>query len=81
MRVQVKLFAVLKEGLGKEVVEFEMPEGATCAHVISLLGTQFTKFKPLFERSLVAINGEYAERATLLSPGDELAVLTPVSGG
>jgi molybdopterin converting factor small subunit len=35
----------------------------------------------LAPRSLVAVNAEYADDATRLTAGDEVALIPPVSGG
>jgi molybdopterin converting factor small subunit len=37
--------------------------------------------KGLIERSAFAVNDEFEEDATRLSPGAEIALLPPVSGG
>ena len=81
IQVRVKLFTVLREGLGKDSLDLELPEGTTCAEVISRLGKESANLLPILKRSFLAINGLYADSNAFLSTGDELAVLPPVSGG
>jgi molybdopterin synthase catalytic subunit len=74
MRVSVRLFAGLRERAGAARVEVELPEQATVADLLSAM--------ELTPRSCVAaINLEYAGPATRIAPGDEIALVPPVSGG
>lgn len=73
---------MLRERAGSERIEVELAEGATVADAIAVIGSR-QPFEGLFERLPVrmAVNREYAEDATRLAPGDELALIPPVSGG
>ena len=76
MRVAVRLFAGLRELAGTRVVELDLPAGAVAADVWPALD--------LGEEPaglLVAINKSYAERGAVLTDGDEVALIPPVSGG
>jgi MoaE-MoaD fusion protein len=81
MTVRVRLFAILRERLGSDSVEVELPPGATVADALAELGRG--ELGELLERMPVrmAVNREYADPATPLSPDDELALVPPVSGG
>ena len=81
IRIKVKVFALLKEKMGREELMLELLEGVSCQDVFSLLAGSFTDLGPLLEKSLVAVNGWYADRNKSLLAGDELAILPPVSGG
>jgi MoaE-MoaD fusion protein len=76
MQVSVRLFAGLRERAGAEVVEVELPEDGRVADVLQQLRT-VTEGVPV----VMAVNQEYAAEDTLLAPGDELALIPPVSGG
>jgi molybdopterin synthase catalytic subunit len=76
MMVSVRLFAGLRERAGAEVVELELPEGGRVADVLKRLG-EVTDGVPV----VMAVNQEYAVEDTMLEPGDELALIPPVSGG
>jgi MoaE-MoaD fusion protein len=76
MRVQVRLFAVLRERAGAESVELELEDGATVADAISALAPVAGDMP-----FRVALNREYADVSAPIAPGDELAAIPPVSGG
>ena len=74
MLVSVRLFAGLRERAGSAHVDVELPDGATVADLLAAL--------ELAPRSCVAaINREYADAGTPIGPGDEVALVPPVSGG
>jgi len=80
--VQVRLFAVLRELAGSESIEVEVAEGATVADVLRELSER-PPLAELLDRLPVrmAVNRSYADPETLLSAGDELALIPPISGG
>jgi molybdopterin synthase catalytic subunit len=76
MRIGVRLFAGLRELAGARAREIELPAGATAADVWPAL--ELGDEPPGL---LLAVNKSYAPRDTLLSEGDEVALIPPVSGG
>jgi len=82
MRVQVRLFAMLRESAGREMIDLQLPAGATAADAIEELSRQ-PVLGGLLERMPVrlAVNREIATAATPLEASDELALIPPVSGG
>jgi molybdopterin converting factor subunit 1 len=76
MVVRVRLFAMLRERAGRGEVELELPDGARVGDALSALA-ELADGLPL----VMAVNREYADRDALLEPGDELALIPPVSGG
>jgi len=81
MEVRVKLFTVLKEKAAREEILLAMSKGSSCREVLLRLKSLFGFSDSILERSLVAINGVYADRSTVLTGGEEIAILPPVSGG
>jgi MoaE-MoaD fusion protein len=75
MKVKVRLFAVLRERAGSDTVELELADGATVRDAISAM--------PVAEGVpvVMAVNREVAAGDVVLEPGDELALIPPVSGG
>ena len=76
MNVRVRLFAALRERAGSAGVDVELPDGSVVGDVWSALGLGDEPAGLLF-----AINRTYAQRTAELNPGDEVAVIPPVSGG
>ena len=76
MQVTVRLFAGLRERAGADHVQLELPEGArVCDALDEMAG--LTGGVPV----VMAVNREYADGEQPLAPGDELALIPPVSGG
>jgi len=74
MVVSVRLFAGLRERAGSAHVDVELPDGSTVGDLLAAM--------ELAPRSCVAaINREYADASTRIGPGDEVALVPPVSGG
>ena len=77
--VRLLLFAAARETAGTRQVELN---AATVGEVLELARAHFgPEFSAVLDRSRVWVNGEPAPPETVLSEGDEVAVLPPVSGG
>jgi molybdopterin synthase catalytic subunit/molybdopterin converting factor small subunit len=76
MTVEVKLFAMLRERAGSDTMAVELDEGAT---VGDLLGELSGLIGAMPVRA--AVNREYSPSGRALEPGDEVALIPPVSGG
>jgi MoaE-MoaD fusion protein len=76
VEVTVRLFAMLRERAGTPEVTLELPEGARVSDALDSLQGLATGI-PL----VMAVNREYADAERVLDPGDELALIPPVSGG
>src|SRR4051794_39680330 len=76
MEVTVLLFAMLRERAGARELTIELPEGARVRDALDSLGPLAADL-PL----VMAVNREYAPEDHVLDPGDELALIPPVSGG
>jgi len=83
MTIHVRLFAAIREALGREGVEMELADGATPEHV-------WRELLRLDERGTLgarrvnlaaAVNRRYTRFDTPLSDGDEVVFIPPVSGG
>jgi molybdopterin converting factor subunit 1 len=81
MRIQIRVFAALRELLPSSQFELDVPAGANCGAVCSRLTSDFSSAKAVLDHCMLAVNGQYATRELALSEGDELALLPPVSGG
>ena len=79
MTARVRLFAALRELAGSSEVEVE------AADVSGMLAELSDRFGPEFARvaaaGSVVVAGENARGERRLVPGEEVAILPPVSGG
>jgi molybdopterin converting factor subunit 1 len=81
MRVHLRLFASLREAVGREVLELDLPEGATAEEAWQRLAQEHPKVAPWRRTLAAAVNRAYTRFDTRLADGDELVFLPPVSGG
>jgi molybdopterin converting factor subunit 1 len=81
MRVNVRLFARLRDIAGAAELTRQVPPGATIGTVWRELAKEFPDLAP-YERSISsAVNLDYARMDRAVADGDEIAFLPPVSGG
>ena len=81
MRVRIRLFAVQRELAGTREVALDLPEGGTVADAWEALVALHPALAPGRDSVRFARNGKYADAATGLTDGDEVAMIPPVSGG
>ena len=81
MRINVKLFAVLREQVGAGQIDLELDDGATVDAAVEQLGQRLPSIRALLPRVAFAVNRAYVKPDEKLSDGDELALIPPVSGG
>jgi molybdopterin synthase sulfur carrier subunit len=85
VKVTVRFFASMKEQLGRDAEEIEVPVGvgtvaALRAHLMKRGGDWQAAFS---EKKLVraAVNQEMAQPGAAIKAGDEVAFFPPVTGG
>lgn len=81
MKVTVLFFSVLREIAGTDRMEREIVTGASLGELVADLEAHFPGLGAWDGRLLLAVNGEYADRSTLIAAGDEVALMPPVQGG
>jgi molybdopterin synthase catalytic subunit len=81
MRARILFFGMLREITGASSEEAEFPAGADLAGVFRTYAARFPRFQELAGSIVVARNQEFADPATPIADGDEIAFLPPVSGG
>jgi molybdopterin converting factor subunit 1 len=81
MKVAVKLFAAARDLAQQPEVVLDVAPGADVSELRMAMASAWPQLAPLASRSVIAVNSEYASDATLISEGDELALIPPVSGG
>ena len=81
MQVHVLFFGLLKDLAGKTADEVELDEGASVHDVLRYYRAKIPAFEKCVSSLALAVNQRYAGPDTKLNPGDEVALLPPVSGG
>jgi len=79
--IKVLLFGAAADRAGTRETELPVDEGVTLAEIWPQLTEMHPGLAPMRDTLAFAINGEYARWDAGVSPGDEVAVLPPVSGG
>jgi molybdopterin converting factor subunit 1 len=81
MRVRVRFFAALREAVGRENLDLELPPGSTPEDVWTRLATEHPSLAPHRRSLAAAVNRRYAPFTAPLTEGDEIVFIPPVSGG
>ena len=85
MKLRVLYFASLREKVGKDAEEVELPAGvATVAGLRSHLQRRGGSYEKAFaEKALVraAVNQDMVQATAAIKAGDEVAFFPPVTGG
>jgi molybdopterin converting factor subunit 1 len=77
----VLLFARIRELVGSDRIQVPLPNHAIVGELRELITRLRPELAELVARSAVAVNGDYADDARPITPGDEIALIPPVSGG
>lgn len=79
--LEVRLFALIREKVGREMIALDVPAGTTVKGLAALLRVAEPAVAPYLEASRVAVNLAFAPRGQVLVPGDAVALIPPVGGG
>ena len=81
MRVNIRLFARLRDIAGAGEMERQVPDGGTVRTVWETLTREFPDLQEYEVSISTAVNAEYSRMEAPVADGDEVAFLPPVSGG
>ena len=81
VKVTVKLFAAYQEAYKVPELVLEFPPNTTVAAVRDRLISDRPKLAQWRDLTRFGINLQFVEPGTLLSDGDEVVLIPPVSGG
>jgi molybdopterin synthase sulfur carrier subunit len=81
IRVNVRLFARLKDIVGTGELARQTPAPATARTVWETMVNEFAELRDYEASISVAVNEEYSRMDVAVADGDEVAFLPPVSGG
>jgi len=81
--VTVRLFALARDRAGRPVMalDFDGPTPVTVADVRRALADACPALAPIVPSLMFAVDQTYADDATAVEPGSEVAAIPPVSGG
>ena len=63
------------------MLRLELPPGATVGDLYERLASSTPELGAALASALALVEGEHVERGRRLTPGQEVALLTPVAGG
>jgi molybdopterin converting factor subunit 1 len=81
MRVSLRLFAGLKDVVGRREMDMDVAEGSTVEDLKERLAVEYPGIRPLLRTLVFAIDDEYVSFEEKLRDGAEVALIPPVSGG
>lgn len=79
--VKVKLFAGVAEAIGRRELAISLEAGATVETAFAAIAAAHPNVAKMRDTLRFAVNREFAEASSILTDGDELALIPPVSGG
>ena len=81
MNIRVLLFAQCSDIVGSRNAVVDMEDGSTVQDLMNHFIMQYPKLKGLDRSMMLSVNQEYVDRGQVLRDNDEVAMITPVSGG
>ena len=81
MRIKVQFFSQLKEiaGSGEKVID--LAEGSTVNDLLAQLYLRSPELEKWDRNLLIGAGVEFVERAHVIQPNDQIAIMPPVQGG
>ena len=81
MKINIKLFAMIREIVGESGIVIEVSENSTINEMMELFYNAYPSARAYHEYMRVAVNREYVPFSHRLHDNDEVAFIPPVSGG
>ena len=81
MKITVLLFAQCRQAAGRDALELDIPEGGGTGALWPAIAGACPALLPFRATARVAVNHSFATGDAPLRPGDEVALIPPVSGG
>lgn len=81
--ISIKLFAVLKKIAGKSSIELDVEGKISFKEFVDAISKSSSEVAELVSQKkvMVSVNQEIADENTVISSGDEIAILPPFAGG
>ena len=81
MKINILLFANLKEIAQQSSLQLDVPETAIVSDIIDIVKKEIPDIAPHFKSIMIAVNMIYVENNFKLNNNDEVALIPPASGG
>lgn len=81
MSATIHVFSVLAERIGRREIEVDTTMPIPAGDLLDILAGQYDAVKDLRRVVRLAVNHAYADEDRMVNEGDELALITPTSGG
>ena len=81
MAVTIRLFAILREAVGKDGFDIRIDEPVPVERLFEQIVAEHPELERYKSMITFAVNGDYATGQDLVKDGDEVALIPPISGG
>ena len=81
MEIRIRLGSGIAGLAPAPMLSLDLPDGATVEDLYERLAVNHPDLAPALRSALAVVHGAHVERDRSLSNGDEVALLSPVSGG
>ena len=79
-KYRIRMFGICEEITGKQEIELSIEGGLSSDELLSSLRQEYPDLGKINSLAL-AVNQQYVQASIYLNPGDEIALIPPVSGG
>lgn len=80
-KLKIHLFSVLREKVGQDELHVALPPASRGSDLLDHLSRHIPHIAPYRDVIRLAVNESYVRSDVMLEDGDEVALITPVSGG
>jgi len=80
MEIEVLAFGIVKDIFGSGSIKVVVDVNATAGALRRAMADKYPRLKQLAS-FMIAVDNEYADNDRILKPGEEIAIIPPVSGG
>lgn len=81
MQVRVAYFAMLRDLAGSDSELFDLPDGSSVGMLLEAVGERHPDIAARRKHIAVVSGESYIDTGHKLKPGEEIALIPPVSGG
>ncbi|MEO0541466.1 MAG: MoaD/ThiS family protein [Cyanobacteria bacterium P01_A01_bin.105] len=81
IRITVKLFAAYQDAYGQSELTVDLPGGTTVGRLCDRMLTEHPELQQWRPLTRFGVNLQFVPAETILTDGDEVVMIPPVSGG